>query len=162
MTETTSIAELRVAELLALIGSNHVAPGAGSAGAVALALAAACACKAVAISLKHRPADAELLSAATRFGDIGRLALLDADRDSAAFAGFIHAKSADAAQRLVREGENVARLLDALASALGDIEARIEPSMAGDLAAARALAGAARCIQQRNEAETKASEPAKP
>jgi hypothetical protein len=54
---------------------------------------------------------------------------------------------------LVCEGENVAHLIAALATAIDAIEARIRPNMTGDLIAARALMSAARCIQERNEAE---------
>jgi hypothetical protein len=55
-----NIADLRVEDLIAHIGSSDRSPGAGSAGAVALVLAAACASKAVSVSLKHRSDDPEL------------------------------------------------------------------------------------------------------
>jgi formiminotetrahydrofolate cyclodeaminase len=165
MNETT-IAGLRVEDLIADIGSARVTPGAGAAGAVALALGAACAAKAVAISLKHRPAEMGLQRSLEKFQHIASLALKDADRDSAAFAGFIHSPTADSAARLVREGDQVGHLIDALASALDAIADAVEPTMAGDLLAARALAAAARRIQESNEAETKDADvppvPAKP
>jgi formiminotetrahydrofolate cyclodeaminase len=151
----TTIAASPVEDLIARIGSNRVTPGAGAAGAVALALGAACAAKAVAISLKHRPAEVGLQHALVKFEHIASLALKDADRDSAAFAGFLRSPNADSAARLVKEGDQVAHLIDALLGALAEVESDIEPTMAGDLLAARALAAASRSIQQSNEAETK-------
>jgi hypothetical protein len=151
----TTIAELRVEDLIARIGSTRMTPGAGAAGAVALALGAACAAKAAAISLKHRPAEVGLQHALVKFEHIASLALKDADRDSAAFAGYLHSPNADSAARLVQEGDQVAHLIDALLGALAEIERDIEPTMAGDLLAARALAAASRRIQESNESETK-------
>jgi len=153
----TTIAKLTVSELIACIGSDDVSPGSGSAGAVALALAAACAAKAASISLKHRPAAPDLQRALQSFTRIAQLALADADRDAEAFAGFIRAKSAEAADRLVREGERVADLIAALLAAIEDIETTVHGSMIGDLNAAKALIGAARSIQQRNESEASCS-----
>jgi formiminotetrahydrofolate cyclodeaminase len=148
-----TIADLRVQDLITHIGGSDVSPGAGSAGAVALALAAACASKAVSVSLRHRPEELELHSALASFARIARLALADADRDSAAFEEFIRDKNASAVDRLVCEGENVARLITALATAIEEVEARIRPNVTGDLVAAKALMSAARRIQQRNESE---------
>jgi hypothetical protein len=159
MTASVSIADLRVDELVSRIAGNHISPGAGAAGAVALALAAACAAKAVSISLRHRADDIELQQALAIFTDISRRALNDAERDAEAFEVYIHAKDAPTAARLVCEGENLAHLIAELLARIGDIEARIASSMAGDVAAARALAVAARTIQERNEAETKAALP---
>jgi hypothetical protein len=150
---TTGIATLRVEELVARIGSDAVSPGAGAAGAVALALAAACACKAVSVTLKHRPDDPELQAAIASLTTIARTALNDADRDAAAFREFALHKDPAAVQRLVGEGENVAQLVAALATAMDAIETRIRPNMAGDLIAAKALMSAAHCIQERNETE---------
>jgi len=161
MNQPAPIAGLRVDELLSRIASHHVSPGAGAAGAVALALGAACAAKAVAVTLKHHPVETELQRALTIFTDVARRALVDAEHDREAFAAFMLAKNAAAADRLVCEGEDVARLIREFLAALDRVESRIAASMAGDLAAARALAGAARSIQERNEAETKGSAPAK-
>jgi hypothetical protein len=47
----------------------------------------------------------------------------------------------------------VAHLLAALEAAIAEIGARIVPNMTGDLVAAKALIGAARRIQLRNEDE---------
>jgi hypothetical protein len=153
MNAPVNIANLRVEDLVAHISSSDVSPGAGSAGAVALALAAACASKAVFVSLKHRPDELELRSALASFANIARLALADADRDSDAFEEFIRARNSGAIARLVCEGENVAQLIAELATAIDEVEARVRPNMTGDLVAAKALIGAARRIQERNEFE---------
>jgi hypothetical protein len=87
------------------------------------------------------------------FTKIARVALTDADRDSAAFREFIQHKDPAAVAQLVREGENVAHLIAALASAINAIEAKVRPNMTGDLIAAKALMGAAHRIQERNETE---------
>jgi hypothetical protein len=92
--------------------------------------------------------------APARFGEIARVALADADRDSIAFESFIRENSPATTKRLVRGGENLAHVIDALLGAINAVVPHIEPSMAGDLAAARVLADAARRIQERNEAET--------
>ena len=155
MNAPVSIVTLRLEELVAHISSGQVSPGAGSAGAVALALAAACACKAVSVTLKHRPDDVELQSAVASFTKIARGALSDADHDSQAFEEFIRQKDSAAVDRLVCEGENVARLIAALGTAIDTIEARVRPNMTGDLVAARALMSAAHRIQERNEAEAR-------
>jgi hypothetical protein len=153
MTDPSPIDELRVKDLIALIGSDQVAPGAGSAGAVALALAAACASKAAAVSLKHHPGETVLEGALECCAEIARHALTDADLDSEAFRSFIRTRSAAAAARLVDTGEKLAHLIDALTALFEVVEPRIISSMAGDLTAARALAAAARSIQAGNEAE---------
>ncbi len=155
MEERPSIEQLPVKALVALIGGDHVSPGAGSAGAVALALAAACAGKAVSVSLKHRPDELHLQDARERFAEMARRALSGADRDSEAFERFMHEKSAAAAARLADSGEKLAQMASILTAAIDDIEPRIQPSMAGDLAAARARAGAAGSIQARNAAEAR-------
>jgi hypothetical protein len=147
------IADMQVKDLIDRIGGNAVTPGSGSAGAVALALAAACAAKAVSITLKHRPAEPQLRLALTLLTRIAHLALSDADRDSDAFEEFIRARTAAAAARLVSEGENFSRLIAELVDAVEGIESGIESSMRGDLAAAKALIGAARSIQEGNDAE---------
>ena len=153
MNASAPVSHLRLDELLAHIGSDAVTPGAGAAGAVALALAAACAGKAVSITLKHHPDDPALRLALASFQGIARAALTDGDRDSAAFAAFIHQRNSAAIDRLVCEGERFSSLVSALMSAIEQIQARIQPNMAGDIVAARALAAAAQRIQERNKAE---------
>ena len=157
-----TLAGLTVADLVARISGDDISPGAGAAGAVALAIAAACAGKAVAISRKHRPAEVRLQLASERFREVARLALTDADRDAVAFESFIRENSPDTVARLVRQGEHVAGLIEALLGAIDAIDPHVEPSMAGDLAAARVLADAARCIQQRNDAEARDADPQRP
>lgn len=154
MDEEQSIADWRVRDLMAAIGSGQVAPGAGSAGAVTLALAAACAGKAAVISLKHRPTEPALQGAPEACTEIARLALTDADRDSEAFAQFIRTHNAASAARLIDAGEALAALRSALLGVVERVERHVERSVAGDLVAARALAEAAGIIQAHNEAET--------
>lgn len=154
MKEDGPIAERPLHEVIAAIGSDHVSPGAGAAGAVALGLAAACAHKAAAVSLKHHPDDAALLDAAERLAVIARRALLGADRDSDAFRGFIQSPSPQSTARLIAAGATLAHLIDALHAVIDDIEPRVIPTLVGDVLAARALAGAARTIQEKNSADT--------
>ncbi len=149
------IPSLTVEHLVERISSTDVAPGAGGAGAVALALAAACAGKAVGISLEHSPDDAQLQDARAAFAQIANLALTDADGDAAAFAAFIRKRDPAAVNRLIHEGEHVAGLIAALAEGIALVESRIRPNLTGDVAAARALLDAPRCIQRRNEAEVR-------
>ena len=152
MSDSATIASLRVDELLARIGSAEVSPGAGAAGTVALALAAACCSKAVSVTLKHCPDDRELLSALSTLSRIVEAALANADRDSAVFEAFIH-KSPAAIQQLVSETETIKGLIDALATVIDKVAGSIRPNMIGDLVAARALVMAAKTIQERNEGE---------
>jgi len=154
MDAISRIAGLRVDTMIARISGSEVTPGAGSAGAVALALAAACASKAVAISAKHAPNDTELTAALASLAKIAGSALLGADRDSVAFEEFIRTRTPESINQLVREEENVGRLIAALAAEVDHIEPRIRSNMRGDLIAARSLIDAARRIQQRNEGET--------
>jgi hypothetical protein len=81
------------------------------------------------------------------------LALTDADRDSAAFQDFTQKGNPATVDRLVSEGEAMAHLIAALEAAIDEIGARTVPNMTGDLVAAKALIGAARRIQLRNEDE---------
>jgi hypothetical protein len=153
MADELPVSGLRIEELLEHIGSSSVSPGAGAAGAVALALAAACANKAVSVTLKHRPDDQELRSVHSTFLTIVRAALAEGDRDSYAFQAFIRDKEPSAVDRLVCEGEKFGHLIVTLQAAIDIIEPRIQPNMSGDLVAAKALAAAARRIQERNEGE---------
>ena len=152
---TTSLADLRISELIELIGSNRISPGAGVAGAVALALATACAAKAVSISLKHSPQDACLAIALSGLEKLRSCALQGADTDSQAFADFVRHKSAIGATELVEAGEAMAHLIDALCAIIRDVEPHVTSVMTGDLIAAKSLAAAARTIQSANEAEAK-------
>jgi formiminotetrahydrofolate cyclodeaminase len=156
MGNSSNIAQMRVGELVETIGDNGLSAGAGAAGAVTLALAAACAAKAAAISIKHQPANHSLRQALEAFERIGRFALADADRDAEAFATFIRENTLGAVVELLREGDKLIRLIDILADALDKVAAQVEPSMVGDVVAARALMDAARKIQLTNSAEARA------
>jgi formiminotetrahydrofolate cyclodeaminase len=150
-----SLADLRIRELLGLISSNSVSPGAGAAGALTLALAAACASKAVSITLKHSPDDARLAPALAALEKILGFSLQGADADSRAFADFLAHKDPAGAAELIKTGEAMAQLIDALVAIIDDLESHVRSSMTGDLIAARSLARAARTIQSTNEAEAK-------
>jgi hypothetical protein len=154
MSAPLAVSDLPVAELLARVCSNAISPGAGTAGAVALALAAACVGKAVSITLKHRPADLELLAALDALRQIAHEALVEADRDAQAFEEFVHDRNLPATERLICEEARFGGLISRLTVAIDAVAPRIQPNMAGDLVAGRALAAAAQVIQQRNEAET--------
>jgi hypothetical protein len=156
MGNSSSIAQMRVGELVETIGDEGLSAGAGAAGAVTLALAAACAAKATAISIKHQPANDSLRRALDAFERIGRFALAGADRDAEAFATFIKDNTLGAVVELLREGDRLIRLIDILSDALDRIAAQVQPGMAGDVVAARALMDAARTIQLTNCAEAQA------
>ena len=153
MNDSSSIAQMRVEDLIDTIGGKRVSPGAGAAGAVTLALAAACAAKAAAISLKHQPDHAGLEQAQDVLERIGRFALAGADRDAQAFTALIKEHTSGAMNQLIREGDKIARLIDVLAGVLEKVEPQIAANMSGDIVAARALMEAARTIQQSNLAE---------
>jgi hypothetical protein len=151
----SSIAEMKVADLVAAISGDDVSPGAGSAAGVALALAAACAAKAVSISLKHAPDDAALRASLECFSELGRRALAGADADADAFEDFVHTRKASVAGQLIHTDEKLAGLTGALIALIEDAQPNIHSSMAGDLFAAQQLADAARRIHERNIAETR-------
>jgi formiminotetrahydrofolate cyclodeaminase len=153
MGNPSSIAQLRVADLIDTIGGRRVSPGAGAAGAVTLALAAACAAKAAAISLKHQPEDAGLRQSDDLLERIAHFALAGADRDAEAFTAFIKEHTPGAIAQLIREADKIAHLIDVLAGVLDKVAPQIAPNMAGDIIAARALMKAARTIQLTNLAE---------
>jgi formiminotetrahydrofolate cyclodeaminase len=154
MSTPVTVSDLSVAELLARICSNAASPGAGAAAAVALALAAACVGKAVNMTLKHRPGDAELLSALGTLQLIAREALVDGDRDAQAFKDFVRDRDAPAVEELICEEEIFGELIGRMTAVITEVAPRIQPNMAGDVVAGRALLAAARQIQQRNVDET--------
>jgi hypothetical protein len=155
MGKSSSIAQMRVGELVATIGEQGLSAGAGAAGAVTLALAAACAAKAAAISLKHQPANDSLRRSLDLCERIGRFALAGADRDAQAFATFVRENTLGAVAELLREGDRLIRLIDILSADLDKLAMQVEPEMAGDVVAARALMDAARRIQLSNSAEAR-------
>jgi hypothetical protein len=148
------IADLRVGHLVQLIAADSVVPGAGAGGAVALALAAACAGKAVSMSFKHT-ADPHLGTAAARLQKLASEALAGADADVGTFREWMRNKSVDARDQLIESEEGLARLIEVLSATIRDVERYVQPNMLGDLAAARALAQAAKIIQLTNEQEAK-------
>jgi Formiminotransferase-cyclodeaminase len=154
MGAAVTVSDLPVSELLARICSAAASPGAGAAAAVALALAAACMGKAVSITLKHRPGDADLRSALSTLQLIAREALVDGDRDTQAFKDFVRDRDAPAVEELLDEEEAFGSLIGRMAAVIAEVAPRIQPNMAGDVVAGRALLAAARQIQQRNVAET--------
>jgi formiminotetrahydrofolate cyclodeaminase len=157
VTATSSIADLKVADLVAAIRGDRVSPGAGAAAAVALALAAACAGKAVSISLKHTPGDAALRGSMECLAELGRRALAGADEDAAAFTQFLHARNSSVAEKLIHTDEALANLTGVLVALIEDARPRIHASVAGDLLAAEVLAESARRIHERNIADTRSA-----
>jgi formiminotetrahydrofolate cyclodeaminase len=155
MGNSSSIAQMRVGELVEIIGEQGLSAGAGAAGAVTLALAAACAAKAAAISLKHQPAQDSLRRLLDACERIGRFALAGADRDAQAFATFVRENTLGAVAELLREGDRLIRLIDILSDVLDRLATQVESEMAGDVVAARALMEAARKIQLTNSAEAR-------
>jgi formiminotetrahydrofolate cyclodeaminase len=153
---SSTIAQMRVEELIGTIGEKGLAAGAGAAGAVTLALAAACAAKAAAISLEHQPYNDTLRRSQDVLERIGRFALMGADRDAESFATFIKENTLGSVVELLREGGKIIRLIDVLSDTLEKVAPQVEPSVAGDVVAARALMEAGRQIQLTNSAEAQA------
>lgn len=152
-----NLADLPLGEVIVSVASEDISPGAGAAGAVALALAAACAGKAVAITLKRRPDDDELVRARERLAGIARRAMRGAEVDATRFEDFVRTKDAETADRLIDAGEWLRRLAVDLEDALRGIEDRIDPVVASDVAAARALGSAFVAIQSRNLDENRSA-----
>jgi len=151
------ISEYTVERLLAATRDTQPAPGAGSAGAVALALAASCAGKAANITLKHHPEDESVRAAAQRFEQLSQEALSAGEEDAEAFEQYITEGHEAGRAPLVRASSHVESLIERLEQTIRAIESRIDPVMAGDFIAARALAQAARLIQIRNRSEIDAA-----
>lgn len=149
------LADRRLGELIDAVASAGVSPGAGAAGAITLALAAACAGKAVAITLGKHPARAGLAEVREQLETIGREAVAGADEDAGRFAAFVHDPDAGTAHRLLEAEEHLQRVAAALVRILESIETQIDPVMAGDVAAAKALCQAFEVIQSRNLEETR-------
>jgi methenyltetrahydrofolate cyclohydrolase len=157
MKTSSSIAQMRVEHLIDAVSGKQVSPGSGAAGAVTLALAAACAAKAATISMQHQPEHSGLQRAQETLERVAHFALAGADRDAEAFTAFIKGHTLGAIAQLIREGDKLARLIDVVSATVDELAPHIEPNMAGDLVAARALVDAARRIQSANLAEAKAS-----
>jgi hypothetical protein len=91
---------------------------------------------------------------------LARHALDGADEDVAAFLEWMRDKSADSYDDLIESEARLACQINALLVIIRDVEGFVRPNMAGDLMAAKALAGAARTIQMTNEAEAKMADEA--
>jgi hypothetical protein len=153
---SSSIAQMRVDALIGTIGEKGLAAGAGVAGAVTLALAAACASKAAAVSLEHQPYNDTLRRSQDVLERIGRFALAGADRDAESFATFIKENTLGSVVELLREGGKIIHLIDILSDTLEKVAPQVEPGLAGDVVAARALMEAARQIQLTNSEQAEA------
>jgi hypothetical protein len=152
----SSIARMRVEDLIAAISGKGLAPGAGAAGAVTLALAVACAAKAASITLKHHPEDPDLTRSLDTLGRLAGFALEGADQDAEAFSTFIKEHTLGAVTDLLHVGDRTLHLIDVLSITVDSLDARVDASMTGDLAAARALMAAARTISVSNSAQAEA------
>jgi formiminotetrahydrofolate cyclodeaminase len=148
-----SFATRTLEDVLTALASDAVSPGSGAAAAVTLAFAAACAGKALAISRKHRPAADDVNAAERRLKEIVRASLERADADAALFESFIHHKTQQSAQALLRADETAQGLSRELSTVLDKIEPTIHPVVAGDIAAARALLLAAGLVESRIRSE---------
>jgi hypothetical protein len=149
------LAERPLGEVIEAVAAAGVSPGAGAAGAIALALASACAVKAVAITGRHRSGDEALLPLREQLLEISRGALGGADEDARRFEEFTHSKAAASAASLIRAGVALEQLASRLMQILPDVEARVDPVVRGDVAAAFALCEAFRAIQSENMKENR-------
>src|SRR5207342_2634343 len=90
--------------------------GSGAAGAIALALAAACAAKAASVTLKHTPANSQLLQAREQLLAHIDAAIEGSDNDSERFLQFLRHRSKLTAESVISADEKLLNLLDELAS----------------------------------------------
>lgn len=158
MNPTSGIAQLQVEHLIEAISDRGLSAGSGAAGAVTLALAAACAAKAATISFKHQPKNTDLTRLRNSLEELAQFALAGGDRDAQAFAVFVKEHTPGAASELQRQGAQTLHLIDVLCATVDQLAPQIEPTLAGDLVAARALMAAARTIQVSNSAEAGAAQ----
>lgn len=165
-----SLNSMTVTDLLAAISSNEPAPGAGAAGAVALALGLACARKAIRITGQHHPSDRLLLAVEARLAALSEDTLELGRQDAECFAELMAAMQlphdcaheVEARDRAMKQSNqalraNTANLIatcDEAQAKLHSITDHVTDAMAGDVAAARALIGAARAIHAANLAES--------
>jgi len=148
----TTLPELTLARFVEAVGEDRPAPGCGGAAAVSLALAAACARKAFTISARRHGGQAELEAAAERCRVLSQAAILGVQRDANHFEAFLKAHGRDDEPARALEGD--AQVLIALAAEIRALIARhghaVDAHLAGDAAAALALADAFEQIQTRN------------
>jgi hypothetical protein len=145
------LADMTLAAFLAAMGEDRPAPGAGSAAGAALAMGAACAAKAFRISARHRH-DPAFAAAAEEAERLSRTAMACAQADADDFTALVHRQGSETALRI--DGEALLAACDALRALVEAHRKAVVPALAGDLAAALALAEAARRIDRRNMAET--------
>ena len=150
MPATSPIQESTVTALIARISADSPSPGCGVAAAVTFGLAAACAAKAAVISLRHTPEDGRLQQAYEFFLTCARTALNGAETDRREFARQIEQHDRDAQARLADVGMTLIETIDQFDSELAAIASRIRENLSGDLFAARALAAAARQVEENN------------
>jgi hypothetical protein len=148
------VAGLDLKAFIRALAADAPSPGAGAAGAAALGMAAACAAKALAISARHAQA-AALADAADKAREIALLALAAADWDAEDYPAWLHARAdREGAEAILRQdGETTLALAGALTALLDTHAPAVIPSLAGDLAAARALITAFTAIEARNLGE---------
>ena len=147
------IGSASLTQLLREVAADQPAPGAGAAAGVALALAAACACKALRIS-GRRLEDGQLASAAERAEELARRAVSGAQSDCEDFPKVLEApRDGRASDQLRADGEASLEVCNALRTLIDTYAGRVAPELAGDMAAALHLLGAAERITERNLAE---------
>lgn len=157
MANTRKTRDASLEDFLRDLSSDTGRAGSGAAGAIALALGAACAAKAAAITLKHTPANAQLLQARHQLLAHIDAAIEGSDKDSERFLQFLRHRSRLAAESVISADEKLLNLVDELAAILESIDPQVRQNVSGDLVAARALSAAARTIQIENIAEMRAA-----
>ena len=133
------------------LGSTAATPGSGSAAAVALALAAGCLRKAAVITLK-RGDDADLQRLAEEAAALTAAALAGAEEEAESFRALLRAPSR-AVDEVLQVADGLSMCAAALLELAEQLDGRVDPVLAGDLLAARALTGAAQQILAANRAE---------
>jgi formiminotetrahydrofolate cyclodeaminase len=150
MTQVDKTRNYRLEDFLKDLSSGDRLPGSGAAGAIALALAAACAAKAAAITLKHAPDNSQLRQAHEKLVSYVDAAIEGSDEDMERFTRFLRLRTAEAARSVVAADQKLLALISELTESLQMLDDQVRRSVSGDLAAARALAQAARAIQVEN------------
>jgi formiminotetrahydrofolate cyclodeaminase len=153
------VPQYTVAELIARIGEDTPSPGCGVAAAVTFGLAAACAAKATVISLRHAPDDQRLHQAYEFFRNCAPVALKGAEADRREFAKQIEQRDSTAPARLADVGLTLIETIDKFDAVLAIVAPHVRDNMSGDIFAARALAAAARQVEENNLQGNMAAQP---
>ncbi len=161
--ENTPLADCTVGELLQVLASDAVLPGAGAAAGIALALAAACAGKAVAITLCHPGQNKEtaitLENLQTRFSELADTALRLARDDALQFKRQLKAENNENETKdLIETDRKIMSTCRKLNDLLNHNEHLIAENMKGDWLAASALCKACQDIHTENLNELEKSE----